>query len=57
MRNEEGDFDPAELIFVDFDLTAYGARAFDLNYHMSYWLPDWGKLLTTCESQVMNSNL
>ena len=44
MRNVEGDFDPNRLIFVDFDLAAYGARAFDINYHTSYWLPDWGKL-------------
>ena len=43
MRNAEGDFDPNRLIFVDFDLAAYGARAFDINYHTSYWLPDWGK--------------
>ena len=44
MRNVEGDFDPNRLIFVDFDLAAYGARAFDINYHTSYWLPDWGEL-------------
>ena len=43
MRNVEGDFDPNRLIFVDFDLAAYGARAFDINYHTSYWLPDWGE--------------
>ena len=43
MRNIEGDFDPNELVFVDFDLAAYGARAFDINYHTSYWLPDWGE--------------
>ena len=48
MRNAEGDFDPNRLIFVDFDLAAYGARAFDINYHTSYWLPDWGKLIVFC---------
>ena len=45
MRNVEGDFDPNRLVFVDFDLAAYGARAFDINYHTSYWLPDWGEFL------------
>ena len=48
MRNAEGDFDPNRLIFVDFDLAAYGARAFDINYHTSYWLPDWGNLIVFC---------
>ena len=43
MRNAEGDFDPNRLVFVDFDLAAYGARAFDINYHTSYWLPDCGE--------------
>jgi len=32
MRNKDGDFDPNELIFVDFDQAAYGFRMFDLLY-------------------------
>ena len=32
MRNKDGDFDPNELIFVDFDQAAYGFRIFDLLY-------------------------
>ena len=32
MRNKDGDFDPNELIFVDFDQAAYGFRMFDTLY-------------------------
>ena len=32
MRNKDGDFDPSELVFVDFDQAAYGFRMFDLLY-------------------------
>lgn len=32
MRNKDGDFDPKELIFVDFDQAAYGFRMFDTLY-------------------------
>ena len=32
MRKKDGDFDPNELIFVDFDQAAYGFRMFDLLY-------------------------
>jgi len=32
MRNKNGEFDPNELIFVDFDNAAYGFRIFDVLY-------------------------
>ena len=33
----KGDFDPESLTFVDFDLTAYGFRTWDILYHMTKW--------------------
>ena len=38
MFNSKGDFDPESLTFVDFDLTAYGFRTWDVLYHMTKWL-------------------
>ena len=37
MYNKNGDFDPESVIFVDFDLTAYGFRTWDVLYHMTKW--------------------
>ena len=37
MINKEGDFDPAQLVFIDYDNAGYGYRAFDLIYNMMNW--------------------
>ena len=37
MVNKEGNFDPTQLVFVDYDNAGYGYRAFDLIYNMMNW--------------------
>ena len=37
MRNDGEVFDPDSLILVDWDLAAYGYRAFDIMYHLHKW--------------------
>ena len=37
MRNDGEVFDSDSLIFVDWDLAAYGYRAFDIMYHLHKW--------------------